>query len=193
MLSVIIATLNNERALVRTLSALVPAAATGVVREVIVADGGSTDATVEIADLAGCDITTSGETLEKRLAAAASKARSDWLMFLRPGVILDPTWTDEITQFVQQTETRGDAGLNAAIFRRSRMFSPNTSVLVEALSMLRTALFSRVEPDQGLIIARRQYEAMGGHRAAADTEADLLHRIGRRLIVLRSGAASAVD
>ena len=193
MLSVIIATLNNERALVRTLSALVPAAATGVVREVIVADGGSTDATVEIADLAGCDITTSGETLEKRLAAAASKARSDWLMFLRPGVIPDPTWADEIRQFVQQTELQGDAGLNAAVFRRSNMFSPNTSVLVEALSMLRTALFSRIEPDQGLIIARRQYEVMGGYRAAPDTETDLLRRIGRRLVLLRSGAAFAGD
>jgi len=193
MLSVIIATLNNERALVRTLSALVPAAATGVVREVIVADGGSTDATVEIADLAGCDITTSGETLEKRMAAAASKARSDWLMFLRPGVIPDPTWADEIRQFVQQTELGGDAGLNAAVFRRSKMFSPNTSVLVEALSMLRTALFTRIEPDQGLIIARRQYEAMGGHRAAADTEIDLLRRIGRQLVLLRSGAAFAAE
>ena len=56
MLSVIIATRESERPLVRTLAALVPGAAAGVVREVIVADGQSRDATVEVADIAGCQV-----------------------------------------------------------------------------------------------------------------------------------------
>lgn len=192
MLSVIIGTLNNERALVRTLSALVPAAATGVVREVIITDGGSIDATLEVAEIAGCDVAGVEGPLDLRLGAAAEKAKSEWLMFLRPGVILDPGWADEITQFVQRSDMQGDV-VNAAAFRRSNMFAPNRSALAEALSMLKAALFSRVDADQGLIIAKRHYATIGGHRAGADPEADLLRQVGRRLVVLRSGAAFASD
>ena len=50
MLSVVIATHDSERALLPTLAALVAGAAAGVVREVIIADGGSRDETCEIAD-----------------------------------------------------------------------------------------------------------------------------------------------
>ena len=45
MLSVVIATQESERTLVPTLSALVPGVVAGMVREVIVADAGSRDAT----------------------------------------------------------------------------------------------------------------------------------------------------
>ncbi|MFJ5489311.1 glycosyltransferase, partial [Hansschlegelia beijingensis] len=53
MLSVLIPTCNHERALVPTLSTLVPGAADGLVRDVTIVDGGSTDATAEVADPAG--------------------------------------------------------------------------------------------------------------------------------------------
>ena len=51
MLSVIIATKDSERPLVLTLAALVPGAMAGIVREVIVADAGSGDATARVAHL----------------------------------------------------------------------------------------------------------------------------------------------
>jgi hypothetical protein len=82
---------------------------------------------------------------------------------------------------------------SAAAFRRSNLFSPNRSPLGEALSALRAALFSRVGPDQGLIIAKRDYAAIGGHRAGPDPESDLLQKVGRRLVILRSGAAFSAD
>ena len=52
MISVIIPTLNAESGLAAALSALVPAMVDGLVREVIVVDGGSTDRTLAIADTA---------------------------------------------------------------------------------------------------------------------------------------------
>jgi glycosyltransferase involved in cell wall biosynthesis len=55
MLSIIIATMNSERALVPTLAALVPGAMDGLVSEVIIADGGSRDGTATVADVAGCN------------------------------------------------------------------------------------------------------------------------------------------
>ena len=86
MFSIIIATHDSERALVPTLAALVPGATAGIVREVIVADGGSRDETEQVADIAGCRFLVSAEPLGARLKAAAATARGDWLMFLRPGV-----------------------------------------------------------------------------------------------------------
>ena len=48
MISVVIPTHESERALAHTLAALVPGALDGVLREVIVADGGSKDGTAKV-------------------------------------------------------------------------------------------------------------------------------------------------
>ena len=74
MLSAIIATHESERSLVPTLAALVPGVIAGLISEVIVADAGSTDATSEVADLAGCAFMTSTAPLGARLNEAAAGA-----------------------------------------------------------------------------------------------------------------------
>src|SRR5262245_20188515 len=140
MLSVVIPTRESERALVRTLAPLVPGAAAGVVREVIVADAGSHDATAEVADIAGCRILVSGEPVGTRLRAAAAAARAPWLMFLRPGVILDATWTDDTARFIDESEHGSLAHARAAVFRRAPAASSARPLLIEALSLLRAAL-----------------------------------------------------
>src|SRR3954470_11797512 len=92
--SIIIATRDSERALVPTLAALFPGVMAGIVREVIVADGGSTDETEQVADIAGCRFTASTEPLGTRLKAAAATARGSWLMFLRAGAAPGQSWVD---------------------------------------------------------------------------------------------------
>jgi len=185
MLSVVIPTYESERDLVRTLAVLVAGAAAGVVREVIVADGGSRDATAEVADYAGCRVLVSDGSVGARLRAAAASARAPWLMFLRPGTMLDATWIDDTLRFVE-----GD-GARAAAFRPARG-STTPSILIEALSLLRLALGARPDAAQGLLIARDLYDSVGGHHDGTDPEADLLRRLGRRRIVmLRSAAVSA--
>ncbi len=188
MLSVVIPTLDSERVLVPTLAMLVPAAMSGAVREVIIADGNSTDGTLEIADVAGCTVAASSEPLGKRLRAAAAMARASWLMFLRPGTVLDTTWIDETMRFIEEAEG-GETGA-AAVFRKA--VSPRASypVVREIIGLLRFSLLARVGPSQGLVINTTLYEELGGHRdKASDPEADLLARLGRRrLLMLRSGA-----
>jgi glycosyltransferase involved in cell wall biosynthesis len=192
MLSVIIPTRESERALVRTLASLVPGAAAGTVREVIVADGGSTDATAEVADGAGCEVLVSQAALAGRLRAAAASARAPWLLFLRPGTVLDPTWVDDTARFMEEADSRDGVGARAAVFRPTPGPSASRPLLLEALLLLRAALGGRARPDQGLLIARRHYDRIGGHREnAADAETDLLRRLGRRRIVmLRTGAVT---
>src|SRR4051794_13129654 len=84
MISVVIFTRDSEVLLASTLAALVPGAVAGLVREVIVADGGSTDGTATVADVAGCQFFASTEPLGARLSTAAAMARAEWLLFLRP-------------------------------------------------------------------------------------------------------------
>src|SRR5215469_6474723 len=108
MLTVIIPTHNSERALVPTLAMLVPGVMSGTVREVIVADAGSTDATAQVVDVAGCAMMASSAPLGARLTAAAAAARASWLMFLRPGVVLDAAWVEEATRVIEEAAMRGD-------------------------------------------------------------------------------------
>jgi len=189
MLSVIIPTHESERLLVRTLAVLVPGAAAGAVREVIVADAGSSDATAEVADFAGCQVLVSREPLGARLTAAAASARASWFLFLRPGTRLDATWIDDTMGFIAADESRDPALSKAAVFRPVSGAATARPVLFEALSLLRTALGARPQPQQGLLIAKHLYDGIGGHRKHAQAEFDLLRRLGRRrLVMLRSGA-----
>jgi glycosyltransferase involved in cell wall biosynthesis len=172
--SIILATLDSDRALVPTLAALVPGATAGIVREVIVADGGSRDDTQQVADIAGCEFVASTEPPGARLAAAARLARGDWLMFLRPGAVPASTWIDETIAFVDR----------AGSAPRGAVFADEPGVL----SALRALLLPA--PRQGLIIRKTVYAALGGHRADADAERALLRRIGRRRLTrLRTGVS----
>ena len=94
MLSVIIPTLDSERALVPTLSALVPGATAGLVSDVLVVDGGSRDDTAAVADVGGCNFLVADGPLGRRLKTAVAWARAPWLLFLRPGTILDAPWPE---------------------------------------------------------------------------------------------------
>jgi glycosyltransferase involved in cell wall biosynthesis len=191
MLSVIIPTEDSERALVSTLAALVPAAMEGFVIEVVVADAGSCDDTAAVADVAGCKFRVLEGPLGARLMAAAASARAPWLLFLHPGTVLDPPWVGEARRFIERTSAQTRAAKAcAATFRRG---APAQPALGEALSLLAAALGARPRPQQGLIIAKRFYEDIGGHaEEAADPEADLIRRIGRRRLARLASIASTI-
>src|SRR3978361_1978969 len=99
MISVVIPTLNAERALPRCFDSLIAAAVRGVVREVIVADGGSSDASLEHVDAAGAHIVEASKIRSAQLIAGAASARSDWLLFLHPETALEPGWEMEVESF----------------------------------------------------------------------------------------------
>jgi glycosyltransferase involved in cell wall biosynthesis len=175
MFSVVIATHDSERPLVATLAALVPGATAGVVREVIVADGGSRDETELVADIAGCRFLSSSQSLGARLKAGADAARGEWLMFLQPGIVPGFSWVEETIAFVQQ----------AANEPRAAVFASDAD---GALAWLSRAFSWRPRAEQGLVLRKSFYGELGGHRVeASDPETDLVRRIGRsRLIILRT-------
>ena len=96
MITVVIPTLNAEQSLAATLSSLVPAVVDGVVRQVIIVDGGSSDRTLKIAEDSGADIVRASKGRGQQLAAGARQAKLNWLLFLHADTILDAGWEREI-------------------------------------------------------------------------------------------------
>ena len=191
MLSVIIATHESERTLVPTLAALVPGATAGLLGEVVVADGGSRDATAEVADVAGCHFVSSTAPLGERLKAAAAGTRSPWLMFLRAGLVPEPGWIAAARQFMEATDLR-DGAPRAAVFRPPAAADLLRPGLSEVMALLRVALGGGVRPEQGLLIARRFYDSLGGHPDTGDTEAAMLRKLGRRRTAMLTASARLV-
>jgi glycosyltransferase involved in cell wall biosynthesis len=183
MLTIIVPTLDSERAMVPTLAALVSGATEGLLSEVLLADGGSQDDTAAIADVTGCNVMRLEGSLGGRLKAAAAAARAPWLLFMRPGTVLDRPWIGDARRFMEVT--RG--GERAAVFRRGvSAGSPWREALAQALA----ALGAAPRPDQGLLISRQFYDALGGHDgSAADPEAELIRRVGRRRITRLTATA----
>ncbi len=109
MISVVIPTQDDEAVLGRTLAPLVAAAVSGLVREVILADGGSVDATLDIGEDAGCRIVAGQGPDESRVRAAAEDAHGDWLMILPAEVLLLPGWDTVVRGFVERQSTAAAA------------------------------------------------------------------------------------
>src|SRR6478672_5985963 len=104
MITVVIPTLNAETTLGPTLASLVSAAVDGLVRVVIVVDGGSTDRTTEIVDHAGANLLISDKGRGQQLAAGAAQARFPWLLFLHADTALEPGWEREASLFMQRID-----------------------------------------------------------------------------------------
>jgi glycosyltransferase involved in cell wall biosynthesis len=174
MLSVIVPTHESERVLVRTLACLVPGATAGLIREVILADGGSQDETAEVGDVAGCRFLPLPGPPGPRLDFAASSARGDWLMFVRVGSVLQSGWVAEVTQFVE----RAPDGIAAAFTAAVRPHGQD-SIFSDIMALWR-ARRTRLAPGRGLLVGKSFYRELGGYADRPDTEADFLRRIGRR-------------
>jgi glycosyltransferase involved in cell wall biosynthesis len=163
MVSVVIPTLDAERELVDTLSALVPAVVNEVVREVIIVDGGSTDRTEALANASGARFLTAERGRGPQLAAGAEVARHRWLLFLHADTVLEEGWYREVANYMAQAD-RSNARERAAVFRFGLDDSGWRPRMIEAGVALRCHLFSMPYGDQGLLISRNLYDEIGGYR-----------------------------
>jgi glycosyltransferase involved in cell wall biosynthesis len=185
MITAIFSAKDAEMSLAHALHALVPAAMDGIVREVIVVDGGSRDGTRMIADAAGCEIVENSGSLEDDFRRVALGARADWLLFLSPAAVLETEWHKEALDFIDRALETGKARSCAATFRLGRSGDSFGDRVAEWLASFRTRTLAAPHPEQGLLISRALYRELGGHRQlAAMTEVDLARRIGRRRLTL---------
>jgi rSAM/selenodomain-associated transferase 2 len=174
VLSVVIPTLNAAGELPATLAALADAR---LVREIVVADGGSADETVAIGRAAGARIVIAPRGRGTQLAAGAAAASGDWLLFLHADCRLMPGWDEAVAAFVAAPGAPGRAGYFAWALDDG---SPAARRL-EHIVAWRCRVFALPYGDQGLLIARALYERVGGFAALPLMEdVDLVRRLGRR-------------
>ncbi len=194
MLSVVIPTLNAEEGLPRCLNSLIQATIQGLVREVIIADGGSTDGTTEICDAAGAALVTAEQGRGAQLQAGAKAAKGDWVLFLHADTVLTPGWEAEVSKFLEQVDHGRFRGNEVAAAFRFALddFGPAARWL-EWVVGLRCAIFRLPYGDQGLLIHKNFYKKLGGYTDAPLMEdVNLVRRIGwRRMVLLRSEAVTS--
>src|ERR1700722_20488862 len=158
MLSVIIPTEGAEQPTVATLAALVPGAAAGLIREVLLVDRAGTDVIERVADVAGCRFLPFEGSHAAALAAGAARARGPWLMFLHAGAVLDSGWIEETTQFIQGVASSGRP--RAGVFRYAR--SPYADPRLRDGFKFIARMITGPSADQGLLIARDHYDRLRG-------------------------------
>lgn len=192
MISVVIPTLDAEATLGDTLTALIPAVVEGVVREVVIVDGGSKDRTLRIADAAGATIVKTTAGRGAQLSAGAATARGNWLLFLHADTVLEAGWTREAAQLMERVDT-GKWPVTAAAFRFALDDLGMMPRLVEAIVGLRAGILKLPYGDQGLLLPRTLYAEIGGYRDLPLMEdVDIVRRIGRRrIVVLRTPAITS--
>ncbi|MEL6297964.1 MAG: TIGR04283 family arsenosugar biosynthesis glycosyltransferase [Pseudomonadota bacterium] len=192
MISVVIPTYEAEHSLAATLSALVPGVVAGLIREVIIVDGGSRDRTLKIADTAGATILTVDRGRGQQLAAGAEAARGDWLLFLHADTVLERGWEDEVGAYIERCET-GARPERAAAFRFALDDIGFMPRVIEFGVLLRCTLFRLPYGDQGLLIPRRVYQSRGGYQAMPLMEdVELIGRLGRaKPVILRTRAVTS--
>lgn len=177
MLTVVIPTLNAEKSLPATLAAL---AAAPVPPVVVVADGGSTDATRDVAQAHGAAVVLAPRGRGRQLhhGALAAPSATRWLLFLHADTVPGPGWFAAVARHI-----RDEAG-RAGYFRFALDDAGSAARRVERLARWRCRMFALPYGDQGLLIERALYDALGGFRPLPLMEdVDLIRRLGRRRLV----------
>jgi len=155
-----------------------------IVKEVIVADGGSSDETVPIAAAAGARVIEAARGRGIQLAAGADGSAGDWLLFLHADCRLAPEWESAVAALVVAPEATGRAGY----FDFALDDTAPAARRLERIVAWRCRVLALPYGDQGLLIARSLYRAVGGFAPLPLMEdVDLVRRLGRRRLT-RIGA-----
>ena len=185
-LSVIIPTLNAASHLSATLRALQIDDGEAEV-EIIVADGGSADATAEIAKTHGARVISVERGRGRQLDGGAGVAIGAWLLFLHADTKLSPTWPQIVGEFIHSPTN----GARVAAFRLALDDRSGAAQRLERLVAWRCAWFRLPYGDQGLLVKRQLYQDIGGYNPLPFLEdVDLIRRIGRRRVVMLDAVAT---
>jgi rSAM/selenodomain-associated transferase 2 len=156
-ISIIIPTLNAAPQLPDTLARIMEGLNAGVVRELVISDGGSTDDIEQLAAEIGATFVTGPAGRGGQLIRGADAAKGDWLLFLHADTWLPEGWSEAALEHIQN-----DA--NALVFSLSfRGAHGPMAKITSAWANLRSRAFGLPYGDQALLISRALYDSIGGH------------------------------
>ena len=150
----IVPTLNEEKDLKRCLSAL----SLSDKEELIVVDGGSTDATVSIASEFTDKVITAKKGRGTQMNAGAEAASGDVLLFLHADCVLPPEGFTIIGKTLWVNEVSA-GGFYIGIEHPSFTFR-----VIEYFANLRSAVTRLIYGDQGLFLRKETFLKLGGFK-----------------------------
>lgn len=188
MLTIVIPTLDAAATLPATLAALAGAPPGS---EIVVVDGGSRDGTPAIAARLGCRVVAAPRGRGPQLAAGADAASHEWLMFLHADTRPAPGWADAVAAFIADRASLDRAGY----FRFALDDGTPAARRLERAVAWRCRRLALPYGDQGLLVHRALYRAVGGYRPLVLMEdVDIVRRLGRaRLRAIAHDAVTSAE
>lgn len=179
-LSIIIPALDAAADLPLCLESLMPGLEAALIREVIVVDQGSTDATAKIAEATGARVIAAKD---QPVQAGVSEARGDWLLILPAATALSREWAERAGDHI---DTRPG---KAAFFELHYRSDDRRARALEKDAARYSEKLGQPLPEQGLLLSRRLYGEVSGDSGG------LVRALGKdRLVQLNAQArASAAD
>ncbi|HSR42491.1 MAG TPA: TIGR04283 family arsenosugar biosynthesis glycosyltransferase, partial [Longimicrobiales bacterium] len=153
-----------------------------VAHTTVVADGGSTDGTREVARRRGARVVEAPRGRGVQLNAGARAAgETPWLLFLHADVRLSPDAGDALASWLEE----GGAE-RAGFFRFGLEGDDWFWRFLELGQRLRERLYGLAYGDQGLVVSRDLFDAVGGYPEIPLMEdVEILRRLRRRVPVER--------
>jgi rSAM/selenodomain-associated transferase 2 len=187
-LGIVIPALNAAPTVGATLASL-GAAGAPFDLDMLVVDGGSSDDTLSVAQAQGARTMTAPPGRGGQLAAGAAAVAGDWLLFVHADTRLEDGWVSAVADFMQAPENARRAGY----FRLVLDDTARAARRLERIVAWRARLLGLPYGDQGLLLSRELYDAVGGFRPLVLMEdVDLVRRIGRwRLAALPAAARTS--
>lgn len=155
-LSVVVPTLDAGDALPGCLAALIEGLQAGLIRELVVSDGGSTDATRQIADAAGAIWVDGPAGRGGQIARGVRAASAPWVLILHADSRLDPGWSDAVAAHVASRPEK------AGYFRLRFRAEGAAPRLVAGWANFRSRAFGLPYGDQGLLARTSLLASVGG-------------------------------
>ncbi|MEM1390853.1 MAG: TIGR04283 family arsenosugar biosynthesis glycosyltransferase [Pseudomonadota bacterium] len=157
-LSIIIPAFNSAGDIQLCLASLMPGLEAGLIREVLVIDGDSTDDTSRIAESTGATVLASPQRgRAAQVRHGAQQARGDWLLFLHADTALSRDWPERVRDHIQSNPNK------AATFTLAYRSDQPIAKTVAARANWRTRTLGLPYGDQGLLISKDLYTEVGGY------------------------------
>jgi rSAM/selenodomain-associated transferase 2 len=173
-LSVVIPTLNTQHVLPSTLESLMEGVFSGVIGDLVIVDGGSTDATINIAKEVGATFLETKPSRGGQIFAGVSACKCDWVLILHADSRLSQGW-------VELFPTAPDPK-RAYYFQLQFDAVGFAAWWVAKWANLRSKIFALPYGDQGILIHKSLLDSVGGYPTAPLMEDVILARtLGRRL------------
>jgi rSAM/selenodomain-associated transferase 2 len=173
ILSVVIPCLNEEECLPQLLRDLAPLRRRG--HQVIVVDGGSSDASLTLASLNADHVLRTGRGRALQMNAGAALARGSALWFLHADSRVDPTVSAAVLSALGEGRPWGRCAVRLS-------GAGLLLVLTARLMNLRSCLTGIATGDQGIFVTRPAFDAVGGFPAIPLMEdVEISRRLKRRV------------